>query len=168
MNKMKYIFNFLFILSEPNTYAVEKTQLYCVENLNQYEKLTYLGNNIIVEGNFISLYVNNPSILIETVYFKLNEEHSLKVNDYLSSCSSRNIQVIQKYRDKYIDFIIVANINNISFSKFNVKYKYYRPSFGLRIPNTTRIFYTGTQNIFIPNIFRTNFEVINSKFVRFF
>ena len=168
MNKMKFIFNFLFISSEPTAYSSEKTQLYCVENLNQYEKLSYLGNNIIVEGDFISLYVNSPSILIETVYFKLNEEHSLKVNDYLSSCSSRNIQVVQKYKDKYIDFIIVANINNISFSKFNVKYKYYRPSFGLRIPNTSRIFYTGTQNIFISNIFRTNLEVINSQIVRFF
>ena len=79
MKKVKntiLIFNYLLILSAQNGYAIEKTQLYCVENFNQYEKLSYLGKNIIVEGNFINLSEISSNFLTETKYFKLNEEHS--------------------------------------------------------------------------------------------
>ena len=77
MKKVKntiLIFNYLLILSAQNGYAIEKTQLYCVENFNQYEKLSYLGKNIIVEGNFINLSEISSNFLTETKYFKLNED----------------------------------------------------------------------------------------------
>ncbi len=162
---MLFTLAMIFVI-ETAAYSAEKTQLYCVSSLTQYEKLTYLGKNIEVEGDFVNLYANYSGLFVETVYFKLNQAHSFQVNDYISACPAKNIQVIKKYKNRYDDFIIVANTNNISFSKYNIKYNYYFPSFGMRIPFTTRVTYTGAQNMFVPSIFDVILDPVASQSVR--
>lgn len=157
---------FGIVFFESAAHASEKTQLYCVTELNQYEKLTYLGKNIEVEGDFVNLFANYSGLLIESVYFRLNNEHSLKVNEYVSACPTKNIQVIKRYANKYDDFVVVTNINNISYSNYIVKYNYYFPSFGMRIPFTNRVTYSGVQGVYMPNVFQIFLNFVASQSVR--
>lgn len=166
MSKVNILFRTFVLLSifaSSYAFSLQKTKLYCVSNLKNFEVIISDGNEVEVAGDFINVYGTFRSFVSETAYFKLTPEHSLKLFEYISLCPARNLQVIRKYKNKYEDFIIVTNLNGISFSNFNVRYNFHMPTFSKRIPFTSRIINQGAQGIYAPNIFKLFLNPLKSE-----
>ena len=63
-------------------------------------------------------------------------------------------KLLKRYANKYDDFVVVTNINNISYSNYIVNTTIIFSKFYFENLFTNRVTYSGVQGVYMPNVFQ--------------